>query len=495
MKKRDILITIFALLIAIVVLSGVIILKANQQLPTILDSDGSEAAESQAAKIVPGIDYEKLSAALTALEGREVTISFLQNIDGSELEALNAAVDSKEYGAKTFHDITGYTVNAYNDKFVTRQSKDMGNNGKDSFVLGFTGDINFTESGYVMTHANAMPGSVNDCIDETFRNEMKKADIMLINNEFPYTDRGSPTPGKKYTFRAKPENVKYLVENGVDLVSLANNHAYDYGYESFVDTIKTLNDAGIPYVGAGMNLEEAAKPATFLINGYKVAYLACCGVESPIKTPVATENSEGIMGSYDDGERMTQAIRKAKAESDYVIVYPHWGIENTTSLTNAQQVNSKKWIDAGADAVVGGHPHILQGFEFYKGAPVVYSLGNFWFNTRNIYTMLFKLTISADGIVSSIVPGRQEYSEVHYIADAAAQRKMYDELEGYPPYNKVRIYDNGVVTDINAPLPTPTEAEPAPEAATPADGDLNYAATATESDMYPVTATPADTAG
>ncbi len=446
MKRRDIVITICALAVAIAVLSGVIVLKANRQIPTILDFGGSEAAESQPSEAAPAFDYEKLSAALTALEGKEVSPTLLKGLDGEELVKINSAVDNREYGEKTFHDITGYTLNAYMDKALTHESRDMGSNGKDSFVLGFTGDINFTETGYVMTHANNMPGGVNDCIDETFRSEMRSADIMLINNEFPYTDRGAPTPGKKYTFRAKPENVKYLLDNGVDLVSLANNHAYDYGYESFVDTIKTLDDAGISYVGAGMNINEAAKPASFIINGYKVSYLACCGVESPIKTPVATENSEGIMGSYDNGERMTQAIRKAKAQSDYVIVFPHWGIENTTSLTNAQQINSKKWIDAGADAVVGGHPHILQGFEFYKGAPVVYSLGNFWFNTRNIYTALFKLTVSEEGIVSSIVPGRQENSEVHYISDPDAQRKMYDEIENYPPYNKVRIDDDGVIT-------------------------------------------------
>ena len=444
MKKRDILITICVVFAAILALSGVIVHRAMLQIPTITDSSPDTVAEAENAQN-SSFDFERLGAALTALEGKEVTVSLLRTLDEGDLEKLSDAVESKEYDGKTFRSVTGYTLNAYEDKAVTRRSKDLGSNGKESFVLGFTGDINFTETGYVMTHANTLPGGVNDCIDETFRREMRQADIMLINNEFPYTDRGTPTPGKRYTFRAKPENVKYLKDNGVDLVSLANNHAYDYGYESFVDTIKTLDDAGIPYVGAGMNIEEASKPATFLINGYKVAYLACCGVESPIKTPVATENTEGIMGSYDNGERMTQAIRKAKAESDYVIVFPHWGLENTTALTNAQQANSKKWIDAGADAVVGNHSHILQGFEFYKGAPVVYSLGNFWFNTRNIYTALYKLTISEKGIVSSIVPGRQEYSEVHYISDAASQRKMYDELEGYPPYNKVEIDDNGVI--------------------------------------------------
>lgn len=410
------------------------------------EASQTETATTAAKTDKTNYDYHKLANKLTSISGREITEDMLRHLDRDALDALNLEANDGELSASDWHSITGFTLNAFTDIYGAGDSRDMGNNNKDSFVIGFTGDINFTETGYVMTHAKNMPNSVLDCIDETFQNEMRAADIMLINNEFPYSDRGSPTPGKKYTFRAKPESVKYLNEMGVDLVSLANNHAYDYGYESFIDTIATLDSADIPYVGAGMNLEEASAPATFIINGYKVAFLACVGVESPIKTPVATETSAGVMGSYDDGEKMTEAVREAKKTSDYVIAYPHWGIENTTTLTGAQQVNSRKYINAGADAVIGGHPHILQGIDFYNGAPIIYSLGNFWFNTRNQPTMLLKLEISEDGIKTIIVPGTQAYSETHYMSSESARRSLYDDIIRWSPGHAINIDDDGIVT-------------------------------------------------
>ena len=325
--------------------------------------------------------------------------------------------------------------------------RDMGNNGKSSFVLGFTGDINFTPTGYVMTKARNYENGPLDLIDEVFINEMQSADIMLINNEFPYSDRGERQEDKKYTFRSEPENINYLLKMGVDIVALANNHTYDYGYDAFVDTLKTVDEAGIARVGAGMNYEEAATPAVFSINGKTVAYFAGSGVEYPIKTPVATKDSCGIMGTYDDGEKLCEEIAKAKDKYDYIIVFPHWGWENTTELTNAQRVNAKKYIDYGASAVIGCHSHCLQGMEFYKGAPIAYSLGNFWFNTKDVYTALLKLTVSDDGIIVSLVPGRQRNSETRYLTSESERRELYDNIEKWSPEGDVSIDDNGVVRE------------------------------------------------
>ena len=430
------------------VLSAVLVSRWSKftSRPTIGEAQ-PQTVEQTSQTRAADFDYSGLGNKLSSISGMKISAELLKNLDEDMLTSLSEEANDSLLTGEDWHRITGYTLNALVDKYETKLSRDMGNNGKDSFVLGFTGDINFTETGYVMTHAKNMPNSVLDCIDETFQDEMRAADIMLINNEFPYTDRGAPTPGKKYTFRADPDSVKYLNDMGVDLVSLANNHAYDYGYESFVDTISTLKGADIPYIGAGMNIDEASSPVSFLINGYKVSFLACVGVESPIKTPVAAKLSEGVMGSYDDGEMMTAAVREAKKTADYVIAYPHWGIENTTVLTNAQIVNSKKYIDAGADAVVGGHPHVLQGIEFYNGAPVIYSLGNFWFNTRNQPTMLLKLEIGKEGMKTIIVPGTQAYSETHYMSDASARRNLYNKIISWSPRNAISIDDSGVVTE------------------------------------------------
>lgn len=440
MDKKKTVTGICLVLTAIIILSVVISEKFRASNPTV--SDPEISSEGIVTTTVKNFDYSELSSLLSAKCKKIISANALKKLDNETLDRLYEAAQSD--GEIDWHAVTGYTLNALLDN---GKSRDMGNNGKDSFELGFTGDINFTENEYVMPHAYNFENVVLDCIDDKFLEEMKNVDIMMVNNEFPYSDRGSPTPNKKYTFRAKPENVKYMQEMGVDLVSLANNHAYDYGYESFIDTMDTLNKADIPFVGAGMNYEEAAKPYTFIINGYKVAYFASCGVEWPVYTPVATEDTPGIMGTYDDGAALIEEIKKANEDCDYIIVYPHWGWENTTELTDSQLKNSKKYIDAGADAVIGDHPHILQGIEFYNGKPVIYSLGNFWFNTRYQYTGMLKLKITGDEIETYFIPGRQANSETHYLSDPAEQRTLYDLLISWSPRHAIEIDDNGKITE------------------------------------------------
>ncbi len=437
---------LIALLIAITAVTTVLAVKYKKQ--SEIDEPAFESSETQTQAVTKAktFDYKTLSLSLTRMPDREVSEELLKNFDAGIIEKLEAAVKSGEVSDEEWLKITGLTYKAAKDKFITHSSIDMGDNGKDFFELGFTGDINFTNSGYVMTHARTKPNGVIDCIDETFRNEMLSVDILLVNNEFPYSDRGSPTPDKTYTFRADPETVGYMTNLGVDIVSLANNHAYDYGYDSFIDTISTLKKEGIPYVGAGMNKNEAAKPVTFLINGCKVGYVASSGVESPIYTPVATDTEAGIMGSYDNGKAMIEAIGKAKKECDIVIAYPHWGYENTTELTAAQKRLGKEFIDAGADAVVGNHSHCLQGIEFYNGSPIIYSLGNFWFNTKSVPTAMMKLKISGGGIQVSYIPGMQSGSETYFISDAADRRKLYDDIISWSPDKAINIDDNGVIT-------------------------------------------------
>lgn len=446
MKLKNTVICIAALLIAIATISGVMVHKYRNPSP-LLEETYKNSAVIETTTQRSSADKVRLSSRLSVIAKTEISPEDLTSVDEEILLHLEQETEGGILEEEKWHEITGYTLNAFVDKYCGGSSIDKGNNGLDYFTLGFGGDINFTPNGYVMTHARKMPNSVMDCIGQTFQEEMRGMDIMMLNNEFPYSDRGSPLQGKKYTFRSEPENVQYLTKLGVDLVSLANNHTYDYGYESFVDTISTLNDENIPFVGAGMNIKEASTPRTFLINGYKVSYLACSGVEYPIKTKVAGEDSEGIMGSYDNGERMAQAVREAKKNCDYVIVFPHWGYENTTTLTNAQKQNARKWIDAGADTVVGCHSHILQGMEFYKNSLIAYSLGNFWFNTRNVYTGILKLKVTPERIEPYFIPGKQAHSETHYLESQEERRSLYNDIISWSPGQGIEINDEGLISN------------------------------------------------
>ena len=402
-------------------------------------TDGEGDAESVMAAPV---DYGYCASLLSAAHSKQIDIDFLKTLDGEAVSRLAEIAKTSVPTARDWHSLTGSSLNVLLGRRNGEEALDLGDNGKDSFTLGFVGDINFTEVGYVMPHAKTKPNGVVDCIDKAFLDEMRAADIMLANNEFTYSDTGTPL-NKRYTFRAKPESVKYLDELGIDIVSLANNHVYDYSLPAFEDTLKTLENAGVATVGAGKDYSEASAPAIYYINGYKVAYLAASRVEVDMFTPSAGENRAGVM-SINTADALAEEIRKAKSESDFVVVYLHWGIEYTTNLDSAQQEMSRIFAEAGADAVIGAHSHCLQGFDFYGDTCVAYSLGNFWFNTRTLDTAMLKLEFGSEKVRMSIVPGIQQNSEVDYISSAAKRRELYNRLEKIS--GGVAIDDNGVIT-------------------------------------------------
>ena len=160
---------------------------------------------------------------------------------------------------------------------------------------------------------------------------MRGADITAVNNEFTISERGSTMVGKLYTLRGKPENLNLYKELGVNIVSLANNHVYDFGKIAFLDTLEHLKAAGIPYVGAGKDLEEAMKPHYYIINGRKIALVAGNRSEKYILTPAAGEGVPGVLRCYET-TLMKKAIIEAKENADYVIAYLHWGDEDRKSV-------------------------------------------------------------------------------------------------------------------------------------------------------------------
>lgn len=260
-------------------------------------------------------------------------------------------------------------------------------------TLGFAGDINFADDHETTRHYEAIGGTkISDVIDPEYVSLMNGMSLMWINNEFAYSKQGAPLPGKAYTFRSDPSHVEWLKELGIDIAGLANNHVNDYGQAAMTDTFQTLEDAGIPYVGAGRNLERAKSPVYLQADGLTIAYVAASSAEYTKYTPQATDTTPGILECYDN-TLFLEAIREARANADYVIALPHWGTEYSTQLTSIQTEGAKAYIDAGADIVIGAHPHILQGISYYKGKPIVYSLGNFWFNDKTLNTMIAEVEI------------------------------------------------------------------------------------------------------
>lgn len=268
-----------------------------------------------------------------------------------------------------------------------------------TITIDLVGDINLADDWYTM-EAAAQRGGVSDCISENARSELAAADISVVNNEFVYEDGETPLAGKTYTFGAATENVKLLKIFSADLVTLANNHVYDYGEEGLISTLDTLDGAEIPYVGAGRNLEEASAIKYFVVKGRKIAFVSATEIEKFAKyTKEATENSPGVIKTIDTS-LFCSVIAEAKANADYVVACVHWGIEGKNDFEAEQRRMAEDYVKAGADVVIGGHPHRLQGVEFIEDTPVAYSLGNFWFSTGTIYTTIAQIRIDESGELS-----------------------------------------------------------------------------------------------
>lgn len=294
----------------------------------------------------------------------------------------------------------------------------------EEIVLAFAGDISFAQGYANMSTLAQRGGDIRDCFDEFMLKEMENADVFVLNNEFTYTDRGAPTENKTFTFRAHPEHVEYLHDLGVDLVSLANNHCYDYGEISLLDTLDTLEGAAIPYVGAGRNIGEAIKPVYFIANDYKIAFVSATQIEQGDypDTKGAGENSAGVFRCWND-DRVCDVVREAKGHSDFVIAYIHWGTEMTDELHWAQPDLAKKLADAGVDLIVGDHPHCLQEIAYVNNVPVIYSMGNFWFNSKTQDTGILKVVLNENGMQSlQFVPAIQSGCKTTIAGDADRKR-------------------------------------------------------------------------
>lgn len=265
-------------------------------------------------------------------------------------------------------------------------------------VISFTGDFNLAEEWSTTDYRKTQQG-LEDCFSENLLEIMQESDIMIMNNEFIYMEEGrsEALPGKDYTFRAEPEAVELLQVFGADAVTLANNHVYDYGEIGLLDTMNHLSEAGIPYVGAGENIDEASKILYYVANGRKIAIVAASQIEKTIQyTKEATENSAGVLKTLNPS-RFLRVIELADANSDYVIAVPHWGTEGTLYPDDSQRMLAESFVRAGADVVIGGHPHRLQGAAYVEGVPVAYSLGNFWFSDGTLYTTVAQVKITDSG--------------------------------------------------------------------------------------------------
>ncbi len=275
-----------------------------------------------------------------------------------------------------------------------------------------------------------------DFMFERVRNELSDADITFANLEGPASFLGTPFINKPpiITFRADPSMLFGLKYAGVDIVSLANNHANDHYSYALIETMKLLDVLEIRYFGAGRFFYQARKPAIFNKNGYKLAFL---GYAEPIWSVLqATETEAGVV--HLNSATIFEDIEYTKKihQPDFIFISLHWGEEFIHYPRKRDIKLAHDLIDAGADFIIGHHPHVLQGIELYKKGVILYSLGNFLFDMHDLpkrESMIFKVSITGSNINSmKIFPVMMDAKRYFtYPADKNESRHIIDNLKDY----------------------------------------------------------------
>lgn len=258
--------------------------------------------------------------------------------------------------------------------------------------LVFVGDILLAETPGRLVRTGRDPFA-------PFARLLDAADVRIGNLECVVATRGTPEPGKPYTFRAHPRVLQSLGRH-FDVVGLANNHSGDYGSDAFTEMLTRLDRAGIAYFGGGRTLEEAHRPRIIERKGLRIALLGYN--EFFPRAFEADFDKPGVAWSEDEQVRHDILQARSIHRADLVIPVMHWGWEHEPVASPRQRQLARLMIDAGADAVIGGHPHVVQDTEHYRGKPILYSLGNFLFDgfTDKASTTgwLVRLEMDRDGV-------------------------------------------------------------------------------------------------
>ena len=332
------------------------------------------------------------------------------------MKNILSLLKNNTYNKDMWHQVTGYSYIVLKDLYEKKY--DSLNNVKildnKTNTISIVGDISLADNWKIMPKYDTV-GNVSGILSDEVVDIMRKSDVMIANSEFTVSDRGTPMRGKQYTFRANPKRLSIYDEMGIDMVTLANNHVYDYGKDAFLDMLTAFEEKGLPHIGAGRNLEEAMKPYYFIIGGYKFAFVNATRAEKYVLTPGATETSEGVFRCYDP-TNMINLIKELRPNNDYVVAIIHYGWEDHHELEQVQIDSSHMYIDAGADIVVGHHAHTLQGVEFYNHEPIIYNLGDFIFSNNTDDTVIFQMILQEDkNFIYKMIPGIHKncYTSLH----------------------------------------------------------------------------------
>lgn len=285
---------------------------------------------------------------------------------------------------------------------------------------------------------------IGDEYDKPFREVMPilaEADIRFGNLECVLSDNGLKNikgKDKNFCLKGPADMTNVLNSANFDIVSLANNHIYDYDKEGLIDTIENLKESGIEYVGAGEDLESARELKIIEIKGLKIGFLAYTDLayvnfSDRTQIPAASETKSGVAPRKE--EYILEDIRNAEGKCDLLFISLHWSDEYTHIPKKEQKEMAYKLIDAGADGILGHHAHNLQGVEIYNQKPIIYNMGNFIFDQNddmNKDSAIFNMTYT-DGKFEKleIIPCRINRKRETIIAKEEKYQKIVEHLKKF----------------------------------------------------------------
>lgn len=351
-------------------------------------------------------------------------LNYIYNNYGiNTLENINTSYKNNTYSYNVWHDLTGNSLKVLKDLSNNNLDNTKIIDKKGDITLSFVGDISLADNFDIMPYYDSRKEGIYGILSKEVVDIMTSSDIMVANNEFTISTRGTPL-NKRYTFIADPKRLNIYKEMGVNLVSLANNHIYDYGIEAFNDTLKYLKEYDIPFVGAGQNISEAKKSFSFIADGYKISFISSTRAEKNIITPGATETTPGVFRCYDNN-LLKETIKETKEKSDYVVLLIHWGKEDSHDIEDIIKETGKEYIDSGADLIIGSHAHLLQGMEFYKNKLIAYNLGDFIFNRETKDTGILSVTLNNSGnLTYKFIPCKQEDYKTSLLYNTEKERVL-----------------------------------------------------------------------
>jgi poly-gamma-glutamate capsule biosynthesis protein CapA/YwtB (metallophosphatase superfamily) len=318
----------------------------------------------------------------------------------------------------------------------TATAASTGGSGAEPSAAPSAGPVRVVSGGDVMTDRNVKAYASQygpDAVLAGIAPQMNAGDAAWVNLEGSLATIGSPLTAKDYTFEGPPAMAEALAGAGIDVVTVANNHAVDYGRAALMASIKRLDKAGVQVAGGGKDFDAAHTPAIVkTANGQTIGFLGYDDVIWP--GFAATDTQAGIAQAVTDMSQVKKDVRDLAKVVDYVVVGFHWGIEYTHYPIAQQTSEAHAVVDAGADLVIGHHPHVLQGFETYKGALIAYSLGDLVFDHYSVetgQTVLVDAVVTPTGVKATLIPAYVSSNGIPEVQHGSAGRTILSLVKTY----------------------------------------------------------------